>query len=1077
MVVNENSWAFAAVIFLYNVIKVVILGKTDISFMRSYMFIVVLLPLLVFARIYAQPLREKEFACFTRSEGLSNNFISGIVQDSTGYIWVATNKGLNRFDGHSFANFYQGSAGFPLPDNRIKQIRIQGQEIIGTTAMGAFAYNTNSRKGMLLIIPSDSSIFGWTNNIVETIRDPRGHYVLSSNTGLYVLDNQGKLFNRYDYFQPSDARTKELEFATGLLALENGVILQENSLFFSAYEPLINRIDTFFSARHPEFKHAITESNGDLRPIFPGKQNQVFVLNNEKNVLDIFDFGTKRINRFLLPFDATTDFDNQSSKLFYLNDSLLAITCKVSGFYLLDYHVGSHQLRLHGGKYFDGSHCNTVFLDREKRFWVGTNNGLYKQNLSNPFYHVYDLGEQSPDLRNCDMRAILNWGDKLFVGFQNNGGLVILNKFSHKIEYRFNFEKWSQNCNSITTIFPYGGDTLWIGSRDGILWLNTRNYHYGRLIIPQKMIENKGDYPLCILEDHQKNIWISFGKINSVIHFDRNTRIFTDISGRSNPLINITYCSSMAMDKQGNIWFAGDGLCRWNVAKQMVDTLIVYSKTAKILNGQIFILGIDKNNNLWLNSFKNGIIQYNCTENKSYLRERENNFWDGEFLTALPIIQDQIWLGLDNGISVFNMHDFSSELFTYGDGIPWMPITTVRKGSCYDSDQKIFYFGSGHQLISFKPDLSFSHPSPPDLFIEEINTPVGIFRGNSENLTLAYSANSVQINFNAVNFRSPEDNRFAYRLYPSSDTSWQILNWDHIVNFSNLSPGKYHIQLKLFSASNRWPEQIKQVTLTVEPPYWRSAWFIAILVLAGIAIAIFAYRYRIRRMNEKMNLNQLMAEYEMKALHAQMNPHFIFNALNSIKEMILYEDTNNASLYLSRFAQLIRLNLDYSMKTFITLRQNIEYLERYLEMEQLRFANFRFHFSVKGSLNKDEIRIAPMMLQPLVENAIWHGLQPSDREKRLDMLFYLDENNLVCEIDDNGIGLQQSIDLKHRLTVMHKSVGIDNIKQRIAILNEKYRIRCTLSIFDKKDMPGSNPPGTIAKLIIPQLVDSLILNS
>jgi len=1045
--------------------------------MRGYFVSAVIISSLICNNLFAQPLRETEFTCFTRSEGLSNNFISGIVQDSTGYIWVATNKGLNRFDGRSFANFYQGSAEFSLPDNMIKQIRIQGQEIIGTTAMGSFAYNTKSRKGILLIIPSDSSIFGWTNNIVETIRDSRGHYVLSSNTGLYILDNQGKMFNRYDYFLPSDARTKELVFGAGLFALENGLILQENNLFFSAYEPLINRIDTLFGARHPEFRHAIADSNGELRLTFPGKQNQVLILNNEKNSLDVFDFRGKGINRLLLPFDVTTDFDNISSKLYYLNDSLLAITCKISGFYLFDYHVRSHQLTLHGGKYFDGRHCNAVFLDREKRFWVGTNNGLYKQNLTNPFYHVYDLDEQAPDLRNRNIRAVLNWGDKLFVGFQNNGGLMILNRFSHKIEHRFDFERWGQYCNSITNIFPYGGDTLWIGSRGGILWLNTRNYHYGRFIISGKMTGDKGNYPLCILEDQQKNIWISFGKINSVIHFDRNSRIFTNISGESYPLLKITYCSSMAMDMQGNIWFGGDGLCRWNVVKQKVDTLILYSKTAKILNRHIFILGVDENNNLWLHSFNNGIIQYNCTENKTYLRERENNFWDGDFLTGLPIIHDQIWLGMDNGISVFSIHDFSIQLFTYADGLPSMPITSTRKGSCYDSDQNIFYFGSGHQLISFKPDLSFSHPSPPDLFIEEINTPAGIFRGYSENLTLAYSANSVQINFNAVNFRSPEDNRFAYRLLPSSDTSWQILNWEHIVNFSNLSPGKYHIQLKLFSANNRWPEQIKQLTLTIEPPYWRSAWFIAILVLAGIAVAIFLYRYRIRQINEKMNLNQQMAEYEMKALHAQMNPHFIFNALNSIKEMILYEDTNNASRYLSRFAELIRLNLDYSMKTFITLRQNMEYLERYLEMEQLRFANFRFQFTVNGTLNVDEIRIAPMMLQPLVENAIWHGLQPSDLEKRLHMLFYLDENNLVCIIDDNGIGLQQSIDLKRRLKVMRNSVGIENVKQRIAILNEKYEIHCTLSICDKKDVPGSNPPGTIAKLIVPQLVDSVILNA
>jgi two-component sensor histidine kinase len=1045
--------------------------------MRSFLFFAVIVPIIYCNNLPAQSLRETEFTHYTRVEGLSNNFISGILQDSTGYIWVGTNRGLNRFDGRFFANYFTGSAELPLPDNMIKQMRIQGQEIIGTTIMGSFAYNTNSRKGIVLIVPSDSLIFGWTNNIVETIRDCRGHYVLSSNTGLYVFDSHGKILNRYDYFKPSDARSKELIFGYGLSALDNGLILQDNDIFFSAYDPIKNRIDTFYSAGNREFKKAITDGTGEHRTTFPGRKNQLFIVNDKKNALDIFDFDSKVIFSIPLTFEVSTDLDNANSKLFYLNDSLLAITCAVSGFYLFDYHSASHQLSLHGGKYFDGRHCTSIFLDREKRFWVGTNNGLYKQNLTNPFYHAYDLADQLPDLRNCDIRAILIRGNKLFVGFRNRGGLIILDKFSHKIEHRFDLAKSDPDCNTISFIFPYGGDTLWIATSGGILWLNTRNGHYGPLIFPAELSWANGIFSAFIMEDLQRNIWISLRKSNTVIRFNRNTRSFTDISGPQSPLLKITYCFTMGMDMQGNVWFAGDGLCRWNVAKQRIDTLISYSISTKILSSYIFILGLDKNNNLWIYSFNNGIIQYNCTENKTYLRKGESNFWDGDILTASPVIQDHIWLGMDNGISVFNTRDYSSQLFTYADGLPSMPITSVRKGSCYDSAQNIFYFGSGHQLIGFKPDLSFSHPSPPDLFIDEINTPAGIFRGNTENLTLSSSDNSVQIDFNAVNFRSPEDNRFAYRVNPSPDTSWQILNWQHVVNFSNLSPGEYHIQLKLFSANNRWPEQVKQLTITVKPPYWKSIWFIAILVLTVISAILFLYRFRIRQISEKMNLNQLVAEYEMKALHAQMNPHFIFNALNSIKEMILYEDTKNASRYLSRFAQLIRLNLEYSMKTFITLKQNIEYLERYLEMEQLRFADFSFHFTIRGALNADDIRIAPMMLQPLVENAIWHGLLPSDRDKRLDISFYLDENNLVCEIEDNGIGIQKSMDLKNGLQVMHESVGIENIRQRIVILNEKYHIQCTLSIVDKKDIPGSDQTGTLAKLVIPQFDDALITHS
>jgi hypothetical protein len=608
-----------------------------------------------------------------------------------------------------------------------------------------------------------------------------------------------------------------------------------------------------------------------------------------------------------------------------------------------------------------------------------------------------------------------------------------------------------------------------------MLWFNTLNYHVGRLIFPPQLAWTNENHSISMIEDAQKNIWISFGRINTVIRFNRNTREFTDISGPKNPLLKITYCFSMGKDKQGNVWFAGDGLSRWNAAKQTVDTLIVYSSVAKMLTGYMVILDLDKDNNLWLFSRNNGIIQYDCTNNKMYLRKKENNFWDGDIIASSPVIRDHIWLGIDNGISVFDIHDYSSRLYTYADGLP-MAITSLRKGSWYDEDQNIFYLGSGHHLISFKPDFSHSLESAPTLFIDEINTPAGRFRGNLQDLVLSYFDNSAQIDFNAVNFRSPEDNRFAYRVSPAADSSWHLLNWQHSVNFNNLASGKYRVQLKLFSANNRWPQQTREFLLIVKPPFWRSWWFISLLVAVLIAAVWILYRNRIHNIREKLGLDQQMAEYEMKALHAQMNPHFIFNALNSIKEMILQQDTKNASLYLSRFAQLIRLNLEHSRKTFITLKQNIEYLESYLEMEQLRFADFNYHISIRGELDADEIRIAPMLIQPLVENAIWHGLLPNGRNKQLDILFYLDEGKLICEIEDNGIGIRQSLLMKNASQQTHISMGIGNVQQRIAILNEKYQIHCSLSIKDKTEISETSGSGTISKLIVPAYEGSLTNN-
>ncbi|HTI12591.1 MAG TPA: histidine kinase, partial [Puia sp.] len=1034
--------------------------------MRGYILFTMLLPVLVWGRLPAQSLNESDFTCYTRVQGLSNNSISGIVQDSTGYLWIATFKGLNRFDGHNFTNYYTGSADLPLPDNLVKHLNIQGREIIGTTFVGAFIYDTYSRKCRHLLVPSDSLIFAWTNNGMETLRDDKGHYIFSSKTGLYVFDSAGSIVRRLDHYLPSDARRKELAFGTELSTLGNGLVLQNNDLFFSTYDPVRNRIDTFYGLHDPVFKKALTDTAGELRVSFPGRKDQVFIVNEEKNAIDIFDLRLHRTFSFPMPFSTGADIDGYNSRLFFLSDSLLALTGKVSGFYLFDYYAGAHQLRLHGEKYFTRRHCRAVFRDREGRYWIGTDNGLYKQNLSSPYYNAYDLAEQWPDLRNCDIRAIYTSHDKLFVGLRNKGGLLMLDKSGSGKGRLFDFGKYGPTCNTIYNIFPFSADTLWIGTRTGLLWFNTSDYHFGRVIVPAELAWINEINPICMIEDTRKNIWISFGNLNSVVYYNRDARRFTDISGPKNPLLKITYCFSMAKDRQGNVWFAGDGLCRWNAARQVVDTLILYSSVARTLNSYIVILDMDNDNNLWLYSWNNGIIQYDCTKNKMYLRKSESNFWDGDIIASSPVIHDHIWLGIDNGISVFDIHNYSSRLYTYADGLP-MAITSLRKGSWYDEGQNIFYVGSGHHLISFKPDLSHSVETPPALFIDEINTPAGRLVGDPERLTLSYTDNSARIDFNAVNFRSPEDNRFAYRVSPGPDTSWHLLNWQHSVNLSNLASGKYQVHLKLFSANNRWPEQVRELTIVVKPPFWRSWWFIILSMVVLISAVWFLYRSRIRRLGEKMSLDRQVAEYEMKALHAQMNPHFIFNSLNSIKEMILHQDTRNASLYLSRFAQLIRLNLEHSRKTFITLRQNIEYLESYLEMEQLRFADFNYHIGVQGQIDVDEIRIAPMLIQPLVENAIWHGLLPNKGNKQLNILFYIDEEKLVCEIEDNGIGIRRSLLNKSDSQQMHTSMGIGNVRQRIAILNEKYRIRCSLSIQDKSEISDAIDTGTVSKLIVP----------
>lgn len=211
---------------------------------------------------------------------------------------------------------------------------------------------------------------------------------------------------------------------------------------------------------------------------------------------------------------------------------------------------------------------------------------------------------------------------------------------------------------------------------------------------------------------------------------------------------------------------------------------------------------------------------------------------------------------------------------------------------------------------------------------------------------------------------------------------------------------------------------------------------------------------------ELATINEQLAEARLSALQAQMNPHFVFNALNSIKRMILDGDNEKASRYLSKFALMIRMTLNHSKEIFVTLDENIEYLRTYLEMEQLRFdESFAYSIHTGENIEVSETPIPSMMMQPLVENAIWHGLMQAENSKKILIGFAQEDNKITCTVEDNGIGIRQAEKLKMKNKSPHQSVGLENLQKRIKIMNEKYDMDCSLVICDLEET-GKGKHGT-----------------
>jgi LytS/YehU family sensor histidine kinase len=327
-------------------------------------------------------------------------------------------------------------------------------------------------------------------------------------------------------------------------------------------------------------------------------------------------------------------------------------------------------------------------------------------------------------------------------------------------------------------------------------------------------------------------------------------------------------------------------------------------------------------------------------------------------------------------------------------------------------------------------------------------------------LKFTFNENNLSINFTIVDFED-ENYVFAYKL--RSTDNWTPVGSQRNLLLADLPAGRYDISLRATGKSGAI--KTAQLSFIIRPPFWRSAWFITLAGLLMAGLIYYIYRRRIHLIRQRAELDKEVARIEMKALHTQMNPHFIFNCLNSIKKMILDNENGKASRYLSKFAQLIRITLNQSTKSFISLKSTIDYLERYLEMEQTRTDQFTYTIEVDEDLNPEDIYIPPMLIQPFIENAIWHGSPGTDAKTQIHLDFSRQGEDLVCMISDNGVGIDSSLKNK-KDTVGHNSLGIANVRQRMQVLNEKYNLHARLTIEDRSQLPGSRETGTLVTLLL-----------
>jgi two-component sensor histidine kinase len=558
-----------------------------------------------------------------------------------------------------------------------------------------------------------------------------------------------------------------------------------------------------------------------------------------------------------------------------------------------------------------------------------------------------------------------------------------------------------------------------------------------------------------IAEDSKGNLWFcTLGGGVSMLNQDR--KFFTNYTA-SQGLIN-NYVWNLFEDKNGNLWFSTEtGISRFDR-----KSFSSYTSAESMGNNMVGDMVIDKTGVIWMGTNKG------FTALKGFVKNEKQ----GSDTLHKHVIPASNKISNDE-IRILGFHpDF--EIYNAKTGYP---INDINLNGLFITHDDIIWAGTSDKLIRFDYSSLHKNPNPPNVFIQglkvnnenvcwydlahdkqkiesltippnitdEINlfgkplseTEIDITRKKFKgvkfdsitrfyplpvSLVLPYRHNNLTFDFAAIEPARPYLVRYEYML-EGYDKEWSPATDQTSAVFGNMYEGNYTFKLKAQSPDGVWSEPVAY-TFRVLPPWYRTWWSFTLYALIFITALWRFIKWREKAIKKEAELKQQKTEFEMQALRAQMNPHFIFNSLNSISRYILKNQRVEANDYLTKFSKLIRMTLQHSAMPTIKLANEINMLQLYLELECLRFdKKITYEFQCDPHLDTELTEIPPLLLQPYVENAIWHGLMQKKEEGHLWIKMEQKEQYLVCTIADDGIGRNKTAELKPASTATHKSMG------------------------------------------------------
>lgn len=950
--------------------------------------------------------QEFSYKQFGKDQGLISSTVFGILEDEMGYLWFATDKGVVRFDGNSYKNYYS-----PMVKNK--------------TIIKVFDVNERiwflNLADKLFFIENDS-IYSFAPN--EFPADVAVKYMIEGNNGNIWISTHNNGLYRFQAQEDGSLAYKSNHYFTEPMLVDYMQMSDANRLYVSGWGTTEGNIYTYNSssdsfekvAYDVKFYGAITS---DYKKIYFSRNNDIFLLSTGEG-----DHEEIKLKGLSKQIEKHRFVYHDSNGRFWVLTSELGVQCfdqekKITNF--IPEEISKTKI-------------NDILEDREGNIWLTSSNGgvfvVYNRDILN-------YTSQNSSIPNNLIREVLATSEKgvVFTSIKGNVNFIdSLGKLQHQNVGEINrvFYDIAETSSHlyfagmgmvvvkspITNLFKGEyeiknlwdpkfefksfaidkADNMYLGTREGVKKaINDTEY---------KSISELRNYAILAASDQK--VWL--GSIEGLFLYNREDSISSLYTSKNNLSIEGDV-QAIEEDADGSIFVATNGYGLFKIADDVIEKI-----GRKEGIGSLFCndLHIDSERNIWLATIS-GLYKLSFPTYKPTLFNKKDGLLTDE-IYSVTSIDNTIWLGTPKGLTRFG------EL--KGKSLEIQPIIHLRE----------VVVNNGEHLLKDGDELD-------------------------------YYQNNIQFNYQGILHNNSMS--YKYKL-KGLDDNWQSTNENQAV-FSGLSPGKYTFQVKGWC---NFGESIEtaSVSFRINALWYKTTAFLIGALLAGLGLLFLFFTIRIDRVRkEEQQKNKIagkMARLELKALQAQMNPHFVFNALNSIQNFIGHGDEYSTNKYLTKFSSLMRGFLESTNSNYLTLSEEIDLIKLYIELEHLRFKDkFDYEINIPNEIDITSIEIPSMLLQPFVENAINHGLKYLTQKGFLEISVNQEENSLIINIIDNGVGRKKAQTLKHNMQNSYKSRGMTLVKDRVELLNTIDDFGLNVLIIDLYDNDGK-AKGTKVKIEI-----------